>query len=50
MRCDGCAAEIERTEMLCILCDAPDPLRPRGTIHVECRACGERQMIFAAVV
>ncbi|HVR42172.1 MAG TPA: hypothetical protein VMS56_01900 [Thermoanaerobaculia bacterium] len=47
VRCGGCGEEIDRREVLCIVCDEPDPLRRRGTVHVECRGCGERQMIFA---
>lgn len=47
--CEECGREIRRAEALCFLCDAPDGVRPRDSIHVQCFSCGEMQMIWAPV-
>lgn len=50
LRCGRCGDVTPRRDVLCVACDAPDALHPRDTVHVECRHCGERQMIFAPVL
>lgn len=50
LRCGRCGEVIPRRAALCVACDAPGALHPRDTIHVECRRCGERQMIFAPLL
>jgi DNA-directed RNA polymerase subunit RPC12/RpoP len=50
LRCARCGSESARREVLCIVCDAPDALHRRDTVHVECPRCGERQMIFAPIL
>ncbi len=50
LRCGRCGAASARREVLCIVCDAPDALHPRDTLHVQCRCCGQTQMIFATVL
>jgi ribosomal protein S27E len=47
LRCGQCGTASARGAVLCIVCDAPDALHPRDSIHVQCRVCGETQMIFA---
>lgn len=47
--CSSCEARVSREETLCLVCDSPGPLRPRGTVHVQCRVCGEMQMMFAEI-
>lgn len=49
LHCPACAGSFERASALCIVCDAPGALRLRDSIHVQCRVCGEMQMIFARV-
>ena len=50
LTCGRCGKASRREEVRCIVCEAPDALHPRDTIHVQCRACGEMQMIFAPLL
>ena len=47
--CSSCDGVIPRDAALCFVCDAPDALRMRDTIHVQCRVCGETQMVFMEI-
>lgn len=49
VRCEGCQCEVQRPAALCFVCDAPGGLRARDSVHVQCRICGDMQMIFAVV-
>lgn len=47
--CASCEAQVARVETLCFVCDAPGALRLRDSLHVQCRVCGETQMLFGEI-
>lgn len=47
--CSSCETSFAREAALCFVCDSPDALRRRDSIHVQCRVCGESQMMFMEI-
>jgi ribosomal protein S27E len=43
LRCELCGHRIDSADALCVVCDAPNPLRRRDSLHLWCTKCGNTQ-------
>ena len=45
--CVRCKAAVDCAEALCVVCDSPNPLNRRDTIHFTCSVCGNTQRLWS---
>ena len=45
--CDSCLTEFNRTDVLCTVCEAPNALMRRDSLHYWCLTCGHTQSLWS---